>query len=97
MAMTGAERMARLRERQRAGEKSVRYRQPKDRRSRIRRWNDAVDTLLDCLDGWHAWRERMPIGLADSELVERLDEVLELRELVEQLATAELPSGFGRD
>lgn len=95
MAMTGAERMARLRERQRAGERPVRYRQPKDRRSRIRR--DAVDTLLDCLDGWQTWRETMPLGLADSELAERLDEVLELREIVEQLAAAELPSGFGRD
>jgi 5'-deoxynucleotidase YfbR-like HD superfamily hydrolase len=97
MAMTGAERMSRLRERERSGERPVRYRQPKDRRSRIRRWNDAVDMLLDCLDGWQAWRETMPVGLADSELAERLEAVLELRDLVEQLVAAELPSGFGRD
>lgn len=89
--------MARLRQRQRAGERSVRYRQPKDRRSRIRRWSDAVDTLLDCLDAYQAWRDGMPAGLADSDLAERLDAVLELREVVEQLAAAELPSGFGRD
>ena len=97
MAMTGAERMARLRERQRAGEKPVRYRQPKDRRSRIQRWSDAVETLLDCLDAYQTWRDRMPAGLADGELAERLDAVLELREAVEQPAAAELPSAFGRD
>jgi hypothetical protein len=28
---------------------------------------------------------------------ERIDEALELRELVEQLEAAELPRGFGRD
>jgi len=39
----------------------------------------------------------MPVGLADSELAEQLDAVLELREVVEQLAAAELPTGFGRD
>jgi hypothetical protein len=39
----------------------------------------------------------MPVGLADSGLAEQLDAVLELREIVEQLAAAELPIGFGRD
>ena len=97
MAMTGAERMARLRQRQRAGERPVRYRQPKDTRRRSGRWSDAVDTLLNCLDAWQAWRERMPVGFADSELAERLDAMHEMRELVEQLAEAEPPSGFGRD
>jgi hypothetical protein len=35
--------------------------------------------------------------VADSAIAERLDAVLELRELVEQLQGAELPKGFGRD
>jgi hypothetical protein len=97
MALTGAERMARLRERQLAGEKPVRYRRPKDRRGRPEQWNDAVSTLLDCLDAYQAWRDNLPDGLADSAIAERLDAVLELRDLVEQLEAAELPRGFGRD
>jgi hypothetical protein len=49
------------------------------------------------VDAWQVWRERMPVGLADSDLAERLDAVLELREIVDQLAETELPIGFGRD
>jgi len=37
------------------------------------------------------------IPLADSAVAERLDTILELRDLVEQLEAAELPRGFGRD
>ena len=97
MALTGAERMARLRVRQRAGEKPVRFRRPKDRRSRPQQWQDAVAVLLDCLDAYQDWRDNLPAGVADSTIAERLDAVLELRELVEQLVAAELPRGFGRD
>ena len=89
--------MARLRERQRAGEKLVRCRRPKDRRSRPQQWKEAVDTLMDCLDAWQNWRDNLPAGVADSAVAERLDTILELRDLVEQLEAAELPRGFGRD
>jgi hypothetical protein len=97
MALTGAERMARLRERQRAGEKPVRFRRPKDRRSRPQQWQEAVGTLLDCLDAYQNWRDNLPVGVADSAIAERLDTVLELRDLVEQLEVVVLPRGFGRD
>jgi hypothetical protein len=89
--------MARLRERQRAGEKPVRFRRPKDRRSRPQLWQEVVETLLDCLDAYQDWRDNLPPGVADSAVVERLDTVLELRDLVEQLQAVELPRGFGRD
>jgi hypothetical protein len=89
--------MARLRERQRAGEKPVRFRRPKDRRSRSQQWKEAVGTLLDCLDACQDWRDNLPAGVADSAIAERLDTILELRDLVEQLEAAELPRGFGRD
>jgi hypothetical protein len=56
-----------------------------------------VDTLLDVLDGYQAWRDNLPPGLAESTTADRLDEVLALRDLVDQLAAAELPKGFGRD
>src|SRR3954469_18184957 len=61
MALTGAERMARLRERQRAGEKPVRFRRPKDRRSRPQLWQEAVSTLLVCLDAYQDWRNNLPV------------------------------------
>jgi hypothetical protein len=35
--------------------------------------------------------------LQDSKIADRLDELLTLRNLVDQLAAAELPKGFGRD
>jgi hypothetical protein len=57
--------------------------EPTDRRSRPKFWADAVETLLAVLDGYQDWRDNLPDGLADSAIAERLDTVLELRELVE--------------
>ena len=73
------------------------FRRPKDRRSRPQQWQDAVDTLLDCLYAYQEWRGNLPAGLADSAVAERLDTILELRDLVEQLQAVELPRCFGRD
>ena len=66
------------------------FRRPKDRRSRPQQWKEAVDTLMDCLDAWQNWRDNLPAGVADSAVAERLDTILELRDLVEQLEAAEL-------
>ena len=97
MALSDAERARLYRERHKGGAPSVRYRRPADRRSKPKRWDDAVQTLLDLLDGYQAWRDNLPPGVADSAIAERLDAMLELRELVEQLQAAEPPKGFGRD
>jgi hypothetical protein len=106
-ALTSAERMRRLREKRKAEavdkppEKPpvvIRYRRPKkDRLSRPDQWADAINTLTDCLERYQEWRDNLPASLADSALAERLDAVLELRDLVDQLSLAELPRGFGRD
>lgn len=80
-----------------AGEKAVRYRRPADRRSRPQKWDDALETLVSVLDDYQLWRDNMPPSLADTPTAERIDAVLELRDLVEQLQAAELPKGFGRD
>jgi hypothetical protein len=45
--------------------------------------------LTDLLDVYQAWR--------DSDVAQRFDDVLELRDLVGQLAAADLPKRFGRD
>jgi len=97
MALSVAERSRLYRERRKAGEKPVRYRRPADRRSKPRQWADAVATLLELLDGYQDWRDNLPPGLEDSTTAQRLDEVLALRELVEQLDGVEPPKGFGRD
>ena len=75
----------------------LRYRQPADRRSKPQRWADAVETLADLIDAYQVWRDILPPALADSDIAQRLDDVIELRDLVDQLAAADLPKGFGRD
>jgi len=105
-ALTSAERMRRLREKRKAAAADnppdkppvvIRYRRAKDRRSRADQWSDAINTLTDCLDRYQEWRDNLPASLADSALAERLDAMLEWRELVDQLSLADLPRGFGRD
>ena len=101
-ALTSAERMRRLREKRKAEAADkppvvIRYRRPKDRRSRPDQWADAINRLTDCLDRYQEWRDNLPASLADTALAERLDAVLELRDLVDQLSLADLPRGFGRN
>jgi hypothetical protein len=101
-ALSQAERSRRYRERlkaERAGKPPAKivYRRPADRRTRPKQWADAVAALQDCLDAYQAWRDNMPASQADGAVADRLDAVLELRDLVEQLDAAELPKGFGRD
>ncbi len=48
MALTPAEKQRRYRERLKAGNRPVRYRTPRDRRSRAQRWCDAVAEEARC-------------------------------------------------
>jgi hypothetical protein len=105
-ALPSAERMRRLREKRKAEAADkppdkpavvIRYRRPKDRRSRTEQWADAINTLMECLDRYQQWRENLPDSLTDNALAERLDAMLEWRDLVDQLSLADLPRGFGRD
>jgi hypothetical protein len=103
-ALTAAERMRAYRERRKAEADTkggpavrIRYRRPTDRRGKSQRWADAVQELADLIDSYQDWKDNLPASLADSALADRLDEVLALRDAVDQLAAAELPKGFGRD
>ena len=49
------------------------------------------------LDEYEAWMNRMPEAQRDGPTGDLLTELLDLRELVDQLAAATLPKGFGRD
>jgi len=65
--------------------------------SRPARWAAAIAALTTILDEYQAWRDRLPEAIGSTSMAERLDDLLGLRDLVEQLAEAELPKGFGRD
>jgi hypothetical protein len=98
MALTSAERQRAYIGRLKAGiPKASRPRKPVDRRSKPQRWDDAVAELLSLLESYREARDNLPDSLAETAYVEKLDATLELRELVETLADADLPKGFGRD
>lgn len=94
MGMTSAERQRRYRERRAAGEPVRTFQRPKDRRSRPRRWTDALAELRTLQAEYEAWREQLPEALADSRTAELLEGVCDV-----DLDTldVELPRGFGRD
>ena len=98
MAMSSAERQAAYLARLKAGIAPAKAaRRPVDRRSKPKQWADALAVLESLLDGWQAARDVLPDSLADGAYATKLEAVLELREHVEALMSADLPLGFGRD
>ena len=95
MALTNAQRQRRYRERHKAKQPQLHYRQPKDRRSRPQRWQDAVRTLLDLQDEYQAWLDNLPDNLAESVLAHKLEAICMLD--LGALESIEPPRGFGRD
>jgi hypothetical protein len=93
--MTPAERQARRRARQAEGSPPRRYRKPVDRRSRPRRWRDAVAELLELQGDCQAWLEAMPESLAQSATADALNAVCNID--LSELETVAPPRGFGRD
>ena len=94
MALSNAERQQRYRERRKAQQPRLHYRRPQDRRSRLQRWADAVETLRQLQAEYQDWLDNLPEPLQNSALAEKLQTVcdLDLDEL-----DIELPKGFGRD
>lgn len=97
MAMSNALRQRLFRQRRDDGIPKVVYRKPIDRRAAPQRWADATADLLSILETYQAWRDGMPAGISESGTAQKLDAILELRDAVEELASADLPKGFGRD
>lgn len=99
MGLSDAKRAARYRERRKVSEKPavVRYRRLAHRCSKAKQWDDPVNTLLAILDGYQERRDNMPVAVSDSATAQRLDDVLALRDWVEQLHGVDLHKGFGRD
>ena len=94
MAFSNAERQRRYRERRKAQQPLVRYQRPRDRRSRPKRWIDAVETLRELQEEYQEWLDNLPESLQSTPLAEKLEEVCSLD--LDQL-DVELPRGFGRD
>ena len=97
MGLSNAERQRRHRERLKAGQppSRVRYRRPKDKRSRARRWSDAVQELVDLQAEYQAWLDNLPDNLQSSAVAEQLEAICDMD--VEALQEVEPPRGFGRD
>ena len=97
MALSNAERQRRYRERVKAGKQPLRvlYRRPKDRRSKARRWTEAVEDLVELQAEYQAWLDNLPENLRSSAVAEQLEAICDMD--IESLQEVEPPRGFGRD
>ena len=95
MALSNAERQRRYRARVKDAKTPVRYRRPKDNRSRARRWRDAVVTLLELQDHYRERLDNLPENLLDTAWGEKLTAIAELD--LDMLEAIDPPLGYGRD
>ena len=95
--LSNAQRQARYRARQKLQQQApvTRYRRPTDRRSRLRRWNDAVAELLTLQAEYATWFNALPDGLRDSPTATVLQAIIDFD--LEELADIVPPRGYGRD
>jgi hypothetical protein len=96
-AMTDAERQARYRARRRTPTPAaaISHRPSADRRSRARRWRNAVGELLALQAEYAAWSDALPDSLRDTATAQALQEITDLD--LDALAAIQLPRGYGRD
>jgi hypothetical protein len=97
IALTPAQRQARYRAARAAGLPPVRVvaRRAADRRSRARRWADAVAELAALQASYRSWRAHLPLRLEATATALALDAVCALD--LSALAAIAPPRGFGRD
>ena len=93
--MTNAERQARHRAACAAAQPVIQYRRAADRRSRARRWDDAVAVLIALQAEYATWLDALPGTLRDSATGEALQAIVELN--LDELTAAVPPRGYGRD
>jgi hypothetical protein len=93
--LTNAERQARHRAARATPRPVIRYRPAVDRRSRARRWRDAVAELVALQAEYRAWLEALPDSLQDGATAQALQAIDELD--FDELEVIEPPRGFGRD
>ena len=95
-ALTNAERQARYRARRQAPRPplSIEQRRPA-RRSRTKRWNDALAEMLAVQVECAAWFGSLPESLRDSATATALQDMIDLD--LDAIAAVQPPLGYGRD
>ena len=96
-ALTNAERQARFRARRPALQPPVAVKRPaaRARRSRTKRWNDALAELVAVQAECVAWFDALPESLRDNATAAALQEMIDLD--LDAIATIRPPLGYGRD
>jgi hypothetical protein len=96
-ALTNAERQARFRARRLALQPPLAIKRPvaEARRSRTKRWNDALAEMIAVQAECAAWFEALPASLCDSATATMLQEMIDLD--LDTIAAVQPPLGYGRD
>ncbi|MGA3403763.1 MAG: hypothetical protein ABSC95_31505 [Acetobacteraceae bacterium] len=95
-ALTNAERQARYRARRPVPQPPVTIRQPRpSRRSRTKRWNDALAEMIAVQAECAAWFDALPESLRDNATAVALQEMIDLD--LDAIAAIQPPLGYGRD
>jgi hypothetical protein len=96
-ALSNAERQARYRARRLSLQSKAVVQRPAAarRRSRAKRWNDALAELMAVQAECAAWFEALPDSLRDSATAAALQEMIELD--LDAIAAVQPPLGYGRD
>jgi hypothetical protein len=96
-ALSNAERQARYRLRRQVEQPApvARTHRAADRRSRPRRWHDAVAELLTLQAGYAVWLEALPDTLQGTATADALLAIVDLD--LDTLAAIQPPRGYGRD
>ena len=96
-ALTNAERQARYRARRLVLQPPPTIKRPAagSRRSRTKRWNDALAEMIAVQAECAAWFDALPESLRDSATAAALQEMIDLD--LDAIAAVQPPRGYGRD
>jgi hypothetical protein len=96
-ALSNAERQARHRAKRLALQPSPTIKRPKAaaRRSRSKRWNDALAEMIAVQAECNAWFDTLPESLRDSATAAALQDMIDLD--LDAIAAVQPPLGYGRD
>ncbi len=96
IALSNAARQARYRARRRAAQLGVLAKPSRlARRSRTKRWNDALAEMLSVQTECAAWLDALPDSLSEGATAAALQEIVDLD--LDTIAAVQPPLGYGRD
>jgi hypothetical protein len=96
-ALSNAERQARHRAKRAARQSPLTVKRPKaaGRRSRSKRWSDALAEMIAVQAECAAWFDALPESLRDSATAAALQDMIDLD--LDAISTVQPPLGYGRD